>query len=160
MQIERLGEDDWERLARIRVDALRTDQDAFGSSLAREEGFREMHWRMRLRSSTWFVAHDDGPADVGLVCVIQEPGADDDERHVVSLWVRPEHRGRGVARARLDRAATDAAADGAARLTLWQVEGNERAAETYRAAGFAPTGATTTLARDPSRRELRWSRDL
>ncbi|MBX9245084.1 GNAT family N-acetyltransferase [Actinotalea ferrariae] len=159
MIVDQLTEDEWERLGRIRVDALRTDPDAFGSSLAREEGFKEMHWRMRLRSSPWFVARDEG-VDVGLVCVIQEPGADETERHVVSFWVRPEARRRGTGRALLGAAAAWAAADGAARLTLWQMRGNDAAAATFRAAGFAPTGDTMPLPRDPSRTEERWALEL
>ncbi|WP_199421484.1 GNAT family N-acetyltransferase [Actinotalea solisilvae] len=157
--IDRLDEDAWERLAPLRLEALRTDQDAFGSSLAREEGFREMHWRMRLRSSAWFVAAQDG-ADVGLACVIQEPGAQEDERHLVSFWVRPDARRRGAGRALLDEAARWAAADGGARLTLWLVRGNDGAAAVYRTAGFAPTGETMALPRDPSRTEERWARGL
>lgn len=157
MIVDRLTEDDWERLGRIRVDALRTDPDAFGSSLAREEGFKEMHWRMRLRSSAWFVARDGRGSDVGLVCVIQEPGADETERHVVSFWVRPAARRGGVGRALLGTAAACAADDGAARLTLWQVRGNDAAAATFLAAGFAPTGDTMPLPRDPSRTEERWA---
>lgn len=160
MIVERLHEDDWERLGRIRVEALRTDPDAFGSSLAREEGFTEMHWRMRLRASAWFVASDGPGVDVGLVCVIEEPGAPADERHVVSFWVRPDARGRGAGRALLDAAAGQARADGAARLTLWLVRGNDGPAAAYRSAGFAPTGETMPLPRDPSRTEERWALDL
>lgn len=159
MIVEPLHEDDWERLAAIRLAALRTDADAFGSSLAREEGFKESHWRMRLRSSAWFVAVDDG-ADVGLTSVIREPGAEDHERHLVAFWVRPEARGRGAGRALLDAAATWATTNGAARLTLWLVRGNEGAAATYRSAGFAPTGESMPLPRDPSRTEDRWALDL
>lgn len=59
MHIERLTEDAWTRLRDIRLTALRTDPWAFGSSLAREEGFKEAHWRMRLRSGPWFLAVDD-----------------------------------------------------------------------------------------------------
>lgn len=157
--IDRLSEDDWERLAPLRLAALRTDQDAFGSSLAREEGFRESHWRMRLRSSAWLVASQGG-TDVGLACVIQEPGAQEHERHLVSFWVRPEARRRGVGRALLDEAARWASQDGATRLTLWLVRGNDGAADVYRGAGFAPTGETMPLPRDPSRTEERWAREL
>ncbi|WP_255499939.1 N-acetyltransferase [Actinotalea sp. JY-7885] len=158
--IERLDEEQWERLARIRLDALRTDPDAFGSSIAREEGFGERQWRMRLRSSAWFVARDDAGDDVGLVCAIQEPGADDAERHVVSLWVRPQARRGGVAQRLLDAVAGLALQEGAERLTLWQIAGNDAAARACLGAGFAPTGATMPLPRDPARTEQRWSRPL
>ncbi len=157
--VETLNEDQWERLAAIRLEALRTDPDAFGSSLAREEGFKESHWRMRLRASPWFVAVD-ADDDVGLACVIQEPGADERDRHLVSFWVRPGSRRRGAGRALLDAAARWAASDGATRLTLWLVQGTTAAAAVYRAAGFAPTGESMPLPRDPSRTEEQWARDL
>lgn len=157
--IERLTEDDWERLRDLRLRALRSDGEAFGSSLAREEGFREMHWRMRLRASPWYVAVHDG-RDAGLVCVIEEPGAEPSERHVVSLWVAPEVRRRGVARSLLDAAAEGAAAVGATRLTLWRLADQEGAGAAYRACGFAPTGEAVPLHRDPSRVEERWAREI
>lgn len=154
-----LTEDDWERLRDLRLTALRTDPDAFGSSLAREEGFREMHWRMRLRGSPWWVDVDDG-ADVGLVCVIEEPGAPPGERHVVSLWVAPGHRRRGVGVRLLDAAAAWSAAQGATSLTVWVTDGNGPADALYERAGFAPTGVVTPLPRDPSRTETQWARPV
>src|SRR5665647_119503 len=71
MRVDRLTEDDWERLRDIRLRALTTDGAAYGSSLEREQGFKESHWRMRLRASPWFVAVV-GEQMVGLVCVISE----------------------------------------------------------------------------------------
>lgn len=159
MLTRRLTEDDWERLAAIRLEALRTDPDAFGSSLAREEGFRETHWRMRLRSGAWFTVHD-GAEDVGLVCVIPEPGGEEGERHVVAMWVRPAARRQGAGRALLDAVAAWARQDGASAVTLWLVRGNDAAAAAYRSAGFEPTGVTMPLPRDPSRTEERWARVL
>lgn len=159
MQIERLTEDDWTRLRDIRLTALRTDPWAFGSSLAREEGFKEAHWRMRLRSGPWFLAVDDGVA-AGLVSAIAEPGAPEDDRHVMALWVDPAHRRRGLAVALLDAVAAWAADEGARTVSLWTVEGNEAAGEAYRRSGFEPTDVSMPLARDPGVVEHRWVRSL
>lgn len=159
MGVRRLAEDDWTLLQDVRLAALRTDPLVFGSSLAREEGFREMHWRMRLRGSPWFAAFDDdeplGPP-AGLICVIAEPGAPPEHRHVVSMWVRPGCRRRGHGSALLAAAVDAARADGADALTLWLVDGNEEAAALYSARGFRPTGERTALVRDPSLSEERW----
>ena len=164
MRIERLTEDDWEQLRDLRLRSLREDGDAFGSSLAREEGFAESHWRMRLRPSAWFMAFDavgdQGERPVGVVAGIQEPGADAEDRHVVSMWVAPEARRRGIGVALLDALSEWAVADGAASLSLWVVEGNDAAAELYGRAGFARTGVTMALPRDPSCTEERWVLDL
>lgn len=166
MRIERLTEDDWAQLRDVRLRALREDGDAFGSSLSREEGFTENHWRMRLRSSAWFMAHeviggdDDAERPVGIVAGIQEPGAAEQDRHVVSMWVAPEARRRGIGAALLEALGRWAADDGAATVSLWVVEGNEAASELYGRAGFVRTGATMALPRDPSQVEHRWVLDL
>lgn len=160
MRIERLSEDDWEQLRDLRLRSLREDHDAFGSSLAREEGFAERHWRMRLRPSAWFMAYDEGEHPVGVAAGIQEPGADPEDRHVMSMWVAPEARRRGVGIALLDALGRWALRDGAASLSSWVVADNVAAIELYGRAGFVRTGATMALPRDPSRTEERWVLDL
>ena len=157
--VERLTDDEWERLRDVRIEALTEDGSVFGSSLERESGFRESHWRMRLRASPWFVAGEDG-RDVGLVCVISEPGAGPDDRHVVALWVRAVRRGNGIGTALLDAAVDWSRQDGATTVSLWLLEGNEGAAELYRSHGFRPTGISMPLPRDPSRVERRWELSL
>ena len=158
--VERLHEDDWERMRDARLTALRSDPDAFGSSLAREEGFKEAHWRMRLRGSPWFAAVDDDGGVVGIASGLAEPGAPPEERHLIGMWVRPDRRGSGVATLLADAVAAWARADGATTLTLWVVEGNAAAEAAYRRAGFATTGVTMALPRDPSRTEHQWARDV
>ena len=153
--VTRLGDDEWERLRDLRIAALTEDGSVFGSSLDRESGFREPHWRMRLRSSPWFVVVDQGQ-DAGLVSAISEPGAEPDDRHVVALWVRPDHRGRNIGRALLDAIVHWARADGAMTVSMWLLEGNDDAAALYRSLGFAPTGVSMPLPRDPTQTEYRW----
>lgn len=155
MRVDRLTEDDWETLRAIRLRSLTVDGPAFGSSLERESGFAESHWRMRLRASPWFVATvRDQP--VGVVCVIDEPGAPAEERHIVAMWVSPEHRGTGVGDGLLAAAERWAQQDGAARLTLWLADGNPSAERLYRRAGFEPTGVRMPVPRDRSLTEERW----
>lgn len=162
--VQQVGEEDWARLKEVRLHALSDSPDAFGSSITRERGFQESHWRMRLRASSWWLAGvddtADGVQDVGLVCAIQEPGAPPEERHVVSMWVAPAHRRRGVGGALLRALLKGCADDGAQTVTLWVVDGNAAAAQLYRRHGFEPTGARMALGRDPSRTEERWQRTL
>lgn len=158
MRVVRLGEDDWETLREIRLRSLTEDRPVLGSA-AREQGFAETHWRMRLRGSPWFVAlHDARP--VGLVSLIAEPGAPPEERHVTALWVAPEARGSGAGEGLLAAVGEAAVADGAVRLTAWVRAGDDAAAATFTAAGFAPSGVRVPVPRDPSLVEERWSRDL
>lgn len=158
--VERLVEDDWERLAEVRLRALRSDPAAFSSSLAREEAFREQHWRMRLRSSPWWVASTPDGAVVGLVCLIQEPGSPDTDRHVVALWVAPEVRGRGVGTALMRAAGEQAEADGAETVSLWVREDDAPALRLYDRLGFAPTGERHPAARTEGLFELRLVRAI
>src|SRR5690606_28170749 len=55
MRVRRLAEDDWRQLQGIRLRSLTEDHPVLGS-VEREQGFRESHWRMRIRGSAWFVA--------------------------------------------------------------------------------------------------------
>ena len=55
---------------------------------------------------------------------------------IQSLFVAPEHRGRGLARLLLDTTAREARAAGAVDLRLYVHESNRRAIEAYRRCGF------------------------
>lgn len=158
VHVTHLGEDDWRQLREIRLRSL-TEDDPVLASVEREQGFKENHWRMRLRGSPWFVATHDRRA-VGLVSVIREPGTPADERHVVGLWVVPEMRGLGVGEALIAAAAGEATAEGAARLTAWVLDGDEPVETVLRASGFAPSGVRMPVPRDRSLTEERWTRAL
>jgi len=158
MRVRRLDEEDWRTLRDIRLRSLTEDHPVL-ASVEREQGFKEAHWRMRLRGSPWFVAtHARRP--VGLVSVIPEPGAPADERHVMGLWVAPEARGTGVGEALLSACARAAAADGAVRLTVWVLDGDDPIEAVLRDAGFSASGVRMPVPRDRSLTEERWTRDL
>ncbi|GCE76468.1 GNAT family N-acetyltransferase [Cellulomonas biazotea] len=160
MLIHRVLEDDWELVRDVRLRALREDPGVFGSSLEREESFRESHWRMRLRGGPTWVAVDDERVPRGIVTMILEPGSPVDDRHVVSLWVAPESRRQGVGWALLDAVQAAAEAEGARTVSLWIVDGNHAAGDLYVRAGFTRTGERQPLPRDPSRVEERWVRPV
>lgn len=156
--IELLAEDDWEVLRDVRLRALRDSPRAFGSTLAREESFREQHWRMRLRSGPWWVARRAGPSgsDVaGLVSMIAEPGSTADDRHVVGLWVDPAARRQGSGTALLAVVVAAARAEGARTVSLWVAEDNGAALGLYARLGFVPTGERQPLPSSPGRAESR-----
>lgn len=158
MRVKRLDEDDWRTLRGIRLRSLTEDHPVL-ASVEREQGFKESHWRMRLRGSPWFVA-THARRTVGLVSVIPEPGTPADERHVMGLWVAPEARGTGVGEALLAAAAREAVGDGAVRLTAWLLDGDDPVEAILRAAGFTPSGVRMPVPRDRSLTEERWTREL
>lgn len=158
MRVKRLTEDDWRQLARIRLRSMTEDHPVLGS-VAREQGFKEGHWRMRLRGGAWYVATHKRRT-VGLVSVLQEPGSPAEERHVMGLWVAPEARGQGAGEALLEAAAQHATDDGALRLTIWLLDGDDIVERVLRASGFLPSGIRMPVPRDRSLREERWTRPL
>lgn len=137
--VRRAGEDAWAQIREIRLAALRDSPSAFASTYEREADFDEATWRTRMRTAAWFLAYDAGRA-IGVAAGIREPDAPVGERHVVSFWVAPDHRGRGVASAVLASVVDWARAEGADRVTLWVVEDNAPASRLYLRHGFRATG--------------------
>lgn len=151
-----MGEDGWKAVRDVRLRALRDSPDSFGSTWGREERFAEAHWRMRVRTTPTWLAVDEDDVPRGIVSLIQEPGSPVDDRHVVSLWVAPEARRRGIGWALLDAARDQALLDGARTLSLWVLEGNTAAGDLYVRAGYRRTGIRQRLPRNASLVEERY----
>lgn len=156
--VREVSPDEWETLREIRLAALKEAPYAFGSSHAREAPFTQEQWRGRLtsRAVTFFAELENVAAPVGLAGVYEEDGAAD----VVSMWVRPEARGEGVADALVNAAAAWAKAHGHDALYLWVTESNSYARKLYERCGFTPTGERQPLPSDPSLPEIRMRRTL
>ena len=148
--IRRLDEADWEQFREIRLRALRQDPEAFSATAAEAERLTEAEWRARLRTRAAFVAENAGRL-VGLVSGIaaepSERGAHPDAAELISMWVDPEYRGKGIADQLVEVVAGWAAADGYARLRLCVVEGNRAAERLYLRCHFRPTGERQPLGR-------------
>ena len=157
VRIVRVGEDAWRAVRDVRLRALHDAPDSFGSTAGREERFAEAHWRMRIRGTpTWLALDDDDEVPRGMVSLIQEPGSPIDDRHLVSLWVAPEARRRGLGWSLIDAARDQALLDGARTLSLWVLEGNTPAGDLYVRAGFRRTGVRQQLPRDATLVEERY----
>lgn len=90
-KLRRLGPDDWQDFSRIRLRSLADSPDAFGSTLAREQHFREDDWRQRLHGPVYVV---DDPDPVSVGGIFDNHGTP----HVWGMWTDPAHRGQGHAR--------------------------------------------------------------
>jgi GNAT superfamily N-acetyltransferase len=141
----------------IRLQALLDAPAAFASSHAREVGETDEAWQRRVESGAWFVARESDEtvgAPVGLVAGIadRETGGP----HLVSMWVDPQARGRGVGLALVDAVKAWATGeftsdDGPAeRLILWVADGNLGARRLYQRCGFVDTGRRQPLPSDPT----------
>ncbi|MGI5505690.1 GNAT family N-acetyltransferase [Lentzea sp. CA-135723] len=130
MHIHQVEPDEWALWRDIRLDALASDPEEFGSTLAREQVYTEDEWRERAAEGLKLVALD--PAPVALVAATAKP----EGLYLYSMWVRDSHRGRGVGEALVRTVLTWAAEEGwkVVRLRVW--DDNLPARRLYRRLGF------------------------
>jgi GNAT superfamily N-acetyltransferase len=141
--------EDWERVRDVRVRALADAPFAFGSRLEEEQDRPEAFWRPRLESqaAVTFLAIR-GHETVGLVRTFVEP-EDVTSAKLVSMWVAPRARGKGVGR-QLVAAVVEWARDrDAATVQLWVTETNAAARRLYELCGFVLSAGRQTLPSDP-----------
>jgi ribosomal protein S18 acetylase RimI-like enzyme len=160
--IEAMRPDDWELMRDIRLRALADAPFAFSSTHAAERDRPESFWRSCANWSAprgaAFVAVEEGRA-IALAGVYVDR-ADPSLAHLISMWVEPAARGRGLGRALVDRAIAWASQEGAARLELWVTETNGAALRLYESCGFALTGEREPFPPDPSLEKLVMRRPL
>jgi GNAT superfamily N-acetyltransferase len=139
VDIRRIEADDWKQLRAVRLTALRDSPEAFESRYEDELAFDEDEWRRRAAAHPVFLAFD-GADPVGVAVGYQDGNSRPGSRDLVSMWVSPTVRGRGVAGQLIGAVAGWARADGADELHLWVVLGNASARAAYVRAGFVATG--------------------
>lgn len=154
LEIRVLTPDDWTLWRELRLAALAEAPDAFGATLAewQGDGDREERWRARLSipGGRDFVVLLEG-RPVGMVSGV--PGGDASTVELISMWVSPEGRGRGVGDLLIDAVARWAGERGAGTLRLSVVETNAKAAALYERNGFVETGELGDLRPDGITRE-------
>jgi GNAT superfamily N-acetyltransferase len=79
---------------------------------------------------------------------------------LISMWVAPAWRGRGVASQLIEAVADWAASEALSEIRLWVVEGNQRAERAYAKAGFQRTGAVQPVRPREPAMEFEMSRPL
>lgn len=138
MHIERAGPDHVRGLARVKwIDRATDDADP-----AEFDSFVEAlgsWWEAHQATHSAFIAQIEdatvGAAWVALLPRVPSPGASNRlSADIQSVFVMPEHRGRGVGTALVDAATAHAHSAGASRVT---VHSSERAVPVYRRLGFA-----------------------
>ena len=144
--VRRLGAGEADLLRDLRLRALGDAPMAFGSTLAREEGYepeRRERWAADSASGerqAIFIAEPQAGMASGVI--------DDEDRalaHLYAMWVAPQARGTGAGEALVQAVVAWAADRGAERLTTSVTEGNAAAAALYAAAGFADCGRREPL---------------
>ncbi|MEV7022563.1 GNAT family N-acetyltransferase [Kitasatospora sp. NPDC093558] len=156
LELRILSSDDWPVFRELRLAALAEAPYAFGSTLAdwQGPGDHEDRWRSRLEI----------PGALDLVAVLDgEPvamasgvPADEDPTaaELISMWVGPQARGKGVGDFLITEIATWAAAQGRTTLKLAVMPHNDAAIALYRRHAFADTDELGDLLDDGVSREL------
>jgi ribosomal protein S18 acetylase RimI-like enzyme len=182
--------DDWQALRDIRLEALRDAPSAFGSSYEREAAFGEPDWLRRIarggnflafipevrasevrasevrasevrasevRASEVRASEVRASEPAGLIGGYPETA---DIVELVSMYVRPKARGRGVGEALVAAVFAWAQARDAKTVHLWVTESNDPARALYERCGFSLTGERQPLPSDPSLDEIAMARPL
>jgi GNAT superfamily N-acetyltransferase len=162
--VRRIVPGEWSQLRRIRLEALADAPLAFGSTHEREAAYTDSHWQRHaaaLAEGTWTVAMV-GIHGTTLVALAQGYVDENDPAiaHLISVFVAPPWRGRGLGR-EVSAAVVDWARERGCRRALLNVaDWNEPAREVYASLGFAVTGRTKHLSHDRSITEHELALDL
>lgn len=143
--IRRVRPDEWRRWREVRLRMLRDDAAFFSTryeDMVREPDATWRDWVASAaagREKTLFVA-DEGGRWLGVVGAFRR--VDPLEVQLISMWVDPAARGRGLARALIRSVGRWAQEHGATKVVLFVQEANAPARALYERAGFEPTGQT------------------
>jgi ribosomal protein S18 acetylase RimI-like enzyme len=138
--------DEWRRWRETRLRMLRDDADFFSTrydDMVREPDRTWRDWVADAATGdqkALFVA-DESDEWLGVVGAFAR--INPLEVQLISMWVDPAARGRGVARDLIRAVADWTVGRGSTRVVLFVQEANEPAQHLYQRAGFRPTGDRT-----------------
>ena len=156
-----LTSDEWPLFREVRLEALREAPYAFCSTLADWQGERdtEQRWRQRLTDVPFNVIANFDGSPSGMVSATK-PNADG-EIELISMWVAPFARGKGVADSLVDAVCGWAREQCVGRVSLDVMESNECARAFYHRHGFVDQGRSDNCSdAQPVRRMLRIARGI
>jgi RimJ/RimL family protein N-acetyltransferase len=125
---------------RIRLEALRTEPASFASTTADWEALPDDEWHRRVTETPVFAAFDDAEP-VGLMGLMRQRSSKMAHRAtIIMVYVRRDHRGRGLAAALLEALTNHAREIGIRQLELAVSCENPAAIRFYEREGFAAIG--------------------
>ncbi len=146
-EIVSLPPEAWPEYKRLRLRALSTESQAFGTSYAEAAEYPNGQWRQRLQDvyegkSHLLFARVDGEL-VGMVGAFQTDDTRKDfSANIISMYVESAFRRRGIGRALLSRLLHDLAVKGIVKASLDVVSEQIAAKQLYASLGFAVTGSS------------------
>lgn len=140
VEVRIVGSAEWAIWRALRLAALAEAPYAFSSTLAdwQGKGDTEARWSARLTAVPFNVVVELDAQPAGMVSATEPDSAQTIE--VLSMWVAPFARGRGVGDALIEAVVGWAGSRSARRLELRVMVGNEKAVALYRRHGFTETG--------------------
>ena len=153
IELRELTSDDWQVWRGLRLAALEDAPYAFGSRLADWVDAEEARWRARLTlpGGRNVVAVLDGtPVGMASGLRAEEEGVVE----LVSMWIAPTARGRGVGDRLMAQVEEWAREAGAHTLQLSVADGNDKAHALYLRSGFADTDEPGDLMHDGTHHEI------
>jgi GNAT superfamily N-acetyltransferase len=165
IDVRQIRSDEWERLRDIRLEALLDTPSAFATTFSEAEAFPDSLWQERATAGavgkeqiTVLAVSDE--RTVGMTVALGRP----DSRHkivpIVSVFVVPSERRKGVARRLLTTAQKWARDHGATRTSLWVEEENVPARRFYESIGYVATLDRQPIRSRPRTWEIRLERAL
>jgi GNAT superfamily N-acetyltransferase len=153
---------DWRALRDIRLAALQDAPDAFASTYAEQAAFTEADWQDRISRGGTFLAYVpevsacEPTGLAGGFLREERPGT----VALISMFVRPQARGRQVGEALIAAVAEWGRARQARTMDLWVTETNSPARLLYERCGFSLTGERQPLPSNPGVIEVAMARPL
>jgi ribosomal protein S18 acetylase RimI-like enzyme len=141
VEIRKLPPDRWREYRDLRLEALKREPSAYGSSIEETKKLAEKEWRKRIKS-VLFALSDDRP--VGMIVYVFNQGLK--SRHIAEIYgfyVSADYRGQGIGTGLLERALSLIQENKRVIKVELAVNPEQRAAvKIYRKAGFAVSGRT------------------
>ena len=137
--LQTLSPEDWRLFRVLRLEALREAPYAFSTALAdwQGDGDDESRWRARLTDVPLnVVAHYEG-TPVGMASATAPTNG---TTQLISMWVAPHGRGKGVATALIDAVVSWGSTMGVEFVSLDVREENHYARSSYERYGFVDRG--------------------
>ena len=144
IEVRHIRNDEWERLRHVRLESLAETPNAFSTTLAQAQTYPDSLWQERAIAGA---AGDDqitvlavsGERTVGMTIALGRRVSDHRVVPIVSVYVTPSERRKGVAGRLLSVAEEWVRDQGGSRTSLWAEERNVPARSFYESIGYIAT---------------------
>jgi ribosomal protein S18 acetylase RimI-like enzyme len=161
--IELITQQNAMKLKNVRLRALQDAPTAFSSTYAAEFQLTDAEWLKRAARWTDETSIAYLAVDAGSACGIAAGFLDKNDAtraHLVSMWVAPTHRRRGIGQELVDKIVDWARLKSARTLMLLVTSNNHPAIGFYQQLGFRMTGWTEPYANDSALSNLAMIRSI